>query len=225
LTSDLRPGSSVDGYVLDGYLGGGGFGAVWRGRDSATGDRVAIKFLTGAFSSADTARMRAEIELLAAAAGADCPNVVRVLGSGFHGAPYIVLEFIEGRDLEAIIKESGRLSVARTIDVGLAVAAALDALNRAGIVHRDIKPANVMIDRDGVIKLADFGIAKIVGYETFTMTGHAAMTMAYAAPEMWEDDSAFGVPSHKSDLYAMARRPSAATTAPSTARTPSFRRT
>src|SRR5205823_5258505 len=151
----------------------------------------------------NNAAMRAEVETLAAAAAGRSEHVVRVLGGGSEPTPYIVMEYVEGSDLSALLKDGGRLSSEKTIDIGIGVSLALAALNEAGIVHRDIKPANVMVDSKGVVKLADFGIAKIVGYETVTMTGQVALTMAYAAPEVWDDDSPFGRPSHRSDLYAL----------------------
>ena len=115
------------------------------------------------------------------------------------------MEFVEGTDLSAVLARESTLTPTRTIEVGAAIADALQVLNAAGIVHRDIKPANVIIDKRGVVKLTDFGIAKIVGYETITMTGQVAMTMAYAAPEVWEDDddTLFGRPGHRSDLYSL----------------------
>src|SRR5262249_54342138 len=124
------------------------------------------------------------------------------LGGGNEPLPYIVMEYVDGQDLASLLNEGGVLPVRRALEVGVAIMDALRALNDAGIFHRDIKPANVMIDSRGVIKLADFGIAKIVGYASTTMTGQAAMTMAYAAPEIWDEDSPFGRPSHRSDLYA-----------------------
>jgi hypothetical protein len=199
---DLQVGTRIGSYTLESYLGGGSFGAVWRGR-SESGERVAIKLLTGVLSSADTARMRAEVEMLAASAVASSSlHVVKVIDGGSEPLPHIVMEYIDGMDVASLLGDGGSLPISRTIDVGVALMDALRALNEAGILHRDIKPANVMIDSAGVIKLADFGIAKIVGYESITMTGQAAMTMAYAAPEIWDEDSAFGRPSHRSDLYA-----------------------
>ena len=203
MTSEFQAGSRVGNYVLDTYIGGGSFGAVWRGHHASSGQQVAVKLLTGALSSSETAAMRADVELLAASAASRSLHVVHVLGGGVEPIPHIVMEYIEGSDLQGMLREKGKLDSERTIDVGLAISDALGALNEAGIIHRDIKPANVMIDKEGVIKLADFGIAKIVGYETMTMTGQAAMTMAYAAPEIWDDGTSFGRPSHKSDLYAM----------------------
>jgi hypothetical protein len=199
---DLSAGSKVGRYTLDAYLGGGSFGAVWRARGE-DGETVAVKLLTGPLSSAESSRMRGEIEMLAAAAVASrSPNVVKVLSGGSEPVPHIVMEYVEGMDLASLLVDGGILPVSRTLDVGLAIMDALRALDEAGVVHRDIKPANVMIDNQGVIKLADFGIAKIVGYESITMTGQAAMSMAYAAPEIWDEDGNFGRPSHKSDLYA-----------------------
>src|SRR4051812_24963081 len=200
--TDLQAGSKIGDYTLEAYLGGGSFGAVWRA-SSSTGEVVAVKLLTGALSSADSSRRRAEVEMLAAAAvGSRSEHVVKVLGSGDEPTPYIVMEYVEGGDLSSMLKDGGVLPSSRVIDVGIAIMDALSALTDAGIYHRDIKPANVMIDSKGVIKLADFGIAKIVGYESITMTGQAAMTMAYAAPEVWDEDGSFGRPSHRSDLYA-----------------------
>ncbi len=203
MTTDFRPGSSFDRYVLDAYIGGGSFGAVWRAHHEETNEPVALKLLTGALSGSDKAGMRADVELLAAEAARQSPHVVRVLGGGTEPVPYVVMEFVEGSDLQSLIRAEGRLSPAKTIEVGLAIADALRALNVAGIIHRDIKPANVLIDSNGTFKLGDFGIAKIVGYGTITTAGQAALTMAYAAPELWEEDGPFGRPSYKSDLYAM----------------------
>ena len=199
---DVSAGSKVGAYTLESYLGGGGFGAVWRARGEA-GESVAVKLLTGPLSSVESSRMRADVEMLAAAAVASrSPHVVKVLGGGSQPMPHIVMEYVEGMDLASLLVDGGILPVRRTVELGLAIMDALRALDEAGVVHRDIKPANVMIDNQGVIKLADFGIAKIVGYESITMTGQAAMSMAYAAPEIWDDDGSFGRPSHKSDLYA-----------------------
>jgi len=203
MNSDFKAGSKIGNYVLESYLGGGSFGAVWRCRDETTGELAAIKLLTGALSSSETAGMRAEVEMLAAFASSRSEHVVHILGGGPDPVPYVVMEYIEGSDFQSLLKDQRGLPQERTIEAGIAIADALRALNEAGIIHRDIKPANVMIDKDGEIKLTDFGIAKIVGYETMTMTGQAAMTMAYAAPEIWDEGSAFGRASHKSDLYAM----------------------
>ena len=203
MTNELAPGREIGRYVLDKYVGGGGFGSAWRAHDTSSGADVAVKFLTGDYT-ANTAAIRAEVELLAASAASRSEHVVRVLGGGDEPVPHIVMEYIDGTDLAGLLRDKGKLPLDQTLEIGLAVADALRALNEAGIVHRDIKPANVMMDQTGKIKLADFGIAKIVGYETVTMTGQIALTMAYAAPEVWdEEDVAFGHPSHKSDLYAL----------------------
>ncbi len=203
MTFEFQPGSRIGDYVLDSYMGGGSFGAVWRSHDTRSGNAVAVKLLTGATSLAESASARADIEVLAAAAASRSEHVVKVLGGGATPVPYIVMELIEGHDLLMTLQQEGHLTPGRTIEIGLAISDALFALQQVGIIHRDIKPANVMIDKDGVIKLADFGIAKIVGLETMTLAGQAAMTMAYAAPELWSDESQFGKPSNKSDLYAM----------------------
>lgn len=201
--NDLRPGSRIGDFILDAQIGSGGFGTVWRGHVVNGGEQVAIKLLNNAFGSAEMAALRADVEVLAAAAAAHSPHVVRVLGGGSDPAPYIVMEFIEGTDLEQRLAAEKRLSVRDSIDVALAICDALRALYDAGIIHRDIKPANVLIDDRGVIRLADFGIAKIVGYNTLTAQGQTAMTMAYAAPELWDTSAGLGGASNRSDLYAM----------------------
>jgi serine/threonine protein kinase len=93
-----------------------------------------------------------------------------VLGGGSEPAPHVVMEYIEGTDLAAIISHRGALPVSEVVRIADGVADALGALQQAGIIHRDIKPANVMIDGHGLIKLTDFGIAKIVGIDTYGPT-------------------------------------------------------
>jgi serine/threonine protein kinase len=196
--SEIQMGSEVGGYRLEVLLGGGGFGSVWRARSVTSGQVVAVKVLTGAYATGDMARQRAEIELLAGAATASSPNVVRVYGGGVEPVPYVVMEFVDGTDLATLLRQHGAVSVSEALRIGTGIASALAALHEGGIIHRDVKPANVMVDKSGQVKLTDFGIAKIVGYDSVTATGQMPMSMAYAAPEVWE-----GRPSHRSDLYAL----------------------
>ncbi len=123
---------------------------------------------------------------------------MRVLDGGTEPVPYVVMEYIGGGDLREEMAERGSLTIEATIEVGRGVFDALRVLDEAGIIHRDIKPANVMRDLDGTVKLTDFGIAKIIGYDTITATGQLPLSMAYAAPESWDGRS-----SHRSDLYSV----------------------
>ena len=196
--ADFATGDRFGDYRLQESLGGGGFGDVWRASHVESGDVVALKFLGGQYSEADTARIHAEVELLATAAARSSRHVVRVLDGGTEPVPYVVMEYIGGGDLREEMAERGSLTIEATIEVGRGVFDALRVLDEAGIIHRDIKPANVMRDLDGTVKLTDFGIAKIIGYDTITATGQLPLSMAYAAPESWDGRS-----SHRSDLYSV----------------------
>ena len=183
-------------YELMSRLGGGGFGEVWLARKP--GERpVALKILGGHQQSEEATRLRAEIELLAAAASSRSSHIVRVLGGGSEPAPHVVMEYIEGTDLSQEIARRAAIPVKEIVGIAAGIAKALATLQESGIIHRDIKPANVMIDGDGKIKLTDFGIAKIVGLDSVTTTNHLTMSMAYAAPEVWD-----GQCSYLSDHYA-----------------------
>jgi len=197
---DPHPGARMGEYVLDQWLGNGGFGMVWRAHHLVTAQIVAIKILAPDIFPESTLILREEVEILAAHALDGTPYIVKVLGGGTSPRPHIVMEFVEGADLASILRseQSRTLPATRVIEISRDVARALAALHQAGIVHRDVKPANVLVSKDGPAKLTDFGIAKIMGYQTVTATGQLPMTMAYAAPEVWE-----GNVSPSSDIYAL----------------------
>jgi aminoglycoside phosphotransferase (APT) family kinase protein/dienelactone hydrolase len=173
----VRVGERVAAYTVTERIGAGGMGEVWRARDERLGRDVALKLLLP--HAADvTARSRA-FEREARAAGAlNHPNVLTVYDIGDHrGAPFIVMECLEGRTLRARLAE-GRLPIDDALRVALQVARGLHAAHARGIVHRDLKPENIFLTTDGGVKILDFGIAALAADE-----GIAAGTPGYVAPE------------------------------------------
>lgn len=148
-----------DHYKLIEMVGRGGMAEVFRAEDSRLGRSVAIKFLSTEFRR-DAERMRRFNQEARAASALNHPNIITIHDIGERdGVQYIVTEFVEGETLNARIRR-GKLPVAEAVDIAIQVASALAASHKAGIVHRDIKPDNVMIRKDGVVKVLDFGLAK-----------------------------------------------------------------
>jgi serine/threonine protein kinase len=165
-------------YQLESLIGRGGMGTVYRALDTRLGRRVAVKLLVDT-PAADEARFRAEVRMLARLSH---PNLVRVLDTGeSNGRLFLVMELIEGTTLEKRLR-TGPLPPDDAAILGAEVSSALAYVHRQGIVHRDIKPANILLDREGVAHLADFGIARLVD-TTGATTGMVLGTPAYLAPE------------------------------------------
>src|SRR5499427_589809 len=154
-------------YIVEAVLGEGGMGAVVRARHAALGSRVAIKFMHYELASDDElrARFRAEAERVAQMQSEHIAMVFDV-GELPNGVPYIVMEYVEGRDLANMLQERGPLPVVEAVDYLLQACEGIAEAHSRGIVHRDIKPANLLVARlrDGstVVKVLDFGIAKIL---------------------------------------------------------------
>src|SRR4029077_6986030 len=130
------------------------------------------------------------------------PNIVSVYdyGTDAEGATqYIVMQLVEGRDLAAILKQRGRIGTDDAVQVAIAVASALEAAHRRGIVHRDVKPGNILITEDGDVKVTDFGIARAVSEASMTVTGTTLGSVHYFSPEQARGDEVTG----QSDVYAL----------------------
>jgi Tol biopolymer transport system component len=173
-----KPFSSLVGRTLDNYhvlslLGTGGMGEVYLARDAKLGREVAIKVLpTGYASGSD--RLRFEREARAASA-LNHPNILTIYEiKETDQQLFIAAEFVDGETLRARIKR-GRLKLGEALDVAIQVANALSAAHAAGIVHRDIKPENIMIRRDALVKVLDFGLAKLTDLQT-AITGSEELT-------------------------------------------------
>jgi tRNA A-37 threonylcarbamoyl transferase component Bud32 len=176
-------------YRLIRPLGRGGMGAVWLGEDQLAGRQVAVKELRppAGVSEAeqDVFRRRALAEARSAARLTH-PNAVTLYdvipASPADDAVYLIMEYIDGATLAQVIEREGPLSEPRAAGIALQMLSILDAAHALGIVHRDIKPANIMITAAGQVKLADFGIAHMVGGTRLTGSGVIG-TPAYMAPE------------------------------------------
>ncbi|MCF2529276.1 outer membrane protein assembly factor BamB family protein [Yinghuangia soli] len=188
----------VDRYELVGLLGRGGMGEVWEGRDRLIGRRVAVKLLPTGHQD----RFASDLFFREArtAGGLNHPGVVTVHDLGQDpdsDAMFLVMEFVDGRDLATLLKSAGPPPVPVALDWAAQTAAALAAAHEAGIVHRDLKPANLMCLRDGTIKVLDFGIARFMaGTET---SSQIMGTFAYMAPERFDLRPGDG----RSDLYSL----------------------
>jgi eukaryotic-like serine/threonine-protein kinase len=192
----------ADRYELGGRLGAGGMSTVVRAVDRRLERPVAVKLLAEhlADDSQFVARFRREA---LAAARLVHPNVVQVFDFGLDertGRHYIVMELVSGRSGAEILREEGVLRVSDALAMVLQACRGLDYAHRNGVVHRDVKPGNLLRADDGVVKLADFGIAKAISEESgITQVGSVIGTAAYLAPEQAAGERV-GPPA---DLYAL----------------------
>ncbi|MEV6240819.1 serine/threonine-protein kinase [Lentzea sp. NPDC051838] len=176
-----------DRYVLLDQLGAGAMGVVWRARDELLHRDVAVKQMllndvqpAEAHEAVQRAMREGRI-----AARLQHPNAIAVYDVVLdNGKPCLVMEYLPSKNLSAILDERGPMPPLEAARIGSLAASALAAAHSAGIVHRDIKPGNVLIGRDGLVKITDFGISRALGDVAVTKTGMLAGTPAYLAPEL-----------------------------------------
>src|SRR5262245_18981416 len=184
----LAQDSTIGRYRIRERVGGGGNGVVYRAHDDLLARDVAIKILSDPDPNEPSLSRVTLTREAQAASALNHPNIVTVYDVGeTESGPYIVMELIDGRTIRSLIKE--KPSTEDVLAIGTQVARALELAHGAGIVHRDIKPENVMVRRDGVVKVLDFGLAKPVSPEerpealtAVTSTGTIAGTTAYMSP-------------------------------------------
>jgi eukaryotic-like serine/threonine-protein kinase len=200
LVSDLAGRVLAGRYLLHSAIGTGASGRVYLAEDTRLRRRVAVKILHAALAE-DTAflrRFRAEAQV---AASLQHPHIVTVHDWGEDDVPFMVLELLEGGSLRAILDQDAHLSVPQAARVGRDVASALEYAHARGILHRDIKPANLLFDEHGIVRVADFGLARALAEASWTEpSGTVFGTARYASPEQ-----AMGVQlDARSDLYSLA---------------------
>ena len=191
-------GSVVSHYEIEDRLGSGGMGVVYRARDRRLDRAVALKFLPPRLSGDARAKKRFLTEARAAAA-LQHANVCTVheIGETAQDQFYIAMAFVEGHSLRDLIGR-GPLPLEQALDIARQIARGLDCAHQHGIVHRDVKPANVMVGTDGVVRLVDFGVAKLAD-STLTNPGFTPGTAAYMAPEQARGEDV----DHRADLWAL----------------------
>jgi eukaryotic-like serine/threonine-protein kinase len=188
-------------YVLDGQIGRGGYSEVWRATDTVLSRPVAVKLLHPGYAHQPhvLARFQAEARH---AGSLTHENIARIYDYGDPAdgqPPFLVMELVDGPSLEDVLAKGGALDARRSMNIVAQSAAGLAAAHAVGLIHRDIKPANLLLARDGLVKVTDFGIAHAVGSVPVTATGEVLGTPGYIAPE--RVGGAQATPS--SDLYAL----------------------
>jgi eukaryotic-like serine/threonine-protein kinase len=201
----LERGFMVGSYRVLFRIGSGGMGEVWRGRDEQRGLDVAIKVLSPD-SARDSDRMRRFAMEAKAASSLKHPNILTIyeVGESPFG-PYLVTEYVEGDTVRALLND-GPLPLAKAVDIALQASEGVASAHAVGIAHRDIKPENLMVNRAGVVKILDFGLAKLlrpgeVGAADAAQTavGMIIGTAGYLSPEQLRGGKA----SERSDVFAL----------------------
>jgi len=190
-------------FHLQRRLGSGGMGSVFLAVDGDSHQTVALKILPRSKSSNATLVKRFELEAKAAAQ-LHHENIVTILDTGeIDGYPYIALEYVEGTDVHNLVKQLGVIPIRRSTEIVKQVAKALEHASAKGIVHRDIKPSNLLINRDGVVKLTDLGLARSVeesAESDVTRAGTTVGTVDFMSPEQARNSKSADV---RSDIYSL----------------------
>jgi serine/threonine protein kinase/Tfp pilus assembly protein PilF len=197
---DLMIGSTFAGrYQIIEELGKGGMGKVYKVLDQKIEERVALKLLNFEVSPGDKTleRFRNELKL---ARNISHRYVCRMYDLGeAEGIPYITMEYVSGEDLKSLIRRIGQFTVSRAVFLAKQVCEGLAEAHRRGVVHRDLKPQNIMIDRDGNVRIMDFGIARSMRTQGITDTGEIFGTPEYMSPESLEGKDV----DERTDIYSL----------------------
>ena len=186
-------------YELLEKIGDGGMAVVYKGRDKLLNRFIAVKILRPEFTKDATFVENFKRESQAAA-GLSHPNIVGVYDVGREGnINYIVMELIDGQTLNKIIEEEAPMDYKKVIDISKQVASALRVAHKNKIIHRDVKPHNIMITSDGVVKLADFGIARAVNDTTLSTGSKIVGSVHYFSPEQARGNYV----DERSDIYSL----------------------
>jgi Tol biopolymer transport system component/predicted Ser/Thr protein kinase len=196
---DQMINQTISHYKILAKLGAGGMGVVYKAEDTKLKRAVALKFLPPELSRDDEAKERFVHEAQAASA-LDHPNICTIyeIGETEDEQIFIAMAYYEGETLKQQ-GAKGKLQTEKVIDIAIQIAQGLAKAHEHGITHRDIKPANVMITKDGIAKILDFGLAKLAGQARLTKTGSTVGTPAYISPEQIQLIDA----DHRSDIWSL----------------------
>ena len=185
----------ISHYKILSKIASGGMAIVYLALDTRTNTKVAIKLLKEEISGREKTLERFTQEGLF---NLNHPNIVKILDAGLNDdIPFIAMEYIEGRDLENLIRTKKKLSVNESLSIFGNLLSALAYVHSKGMVHRDIKPKNILIDKSGKVKLTDFGIAKSLYSHVKTSTGGYLGAPAYSSPEQLDGQTV----DNRTDIY------------------------
>ncbi len=194
-------GQTVSHYKIIEKLGEGGMGVVYKAEDTTLDRLVALKFLPEHLSASEQDKTRF-IQEAKAASAINHPNICTIYSIDSHeNQLFIVMEFVDGQTLRSKMKSlaASGIPMKQAIDIGIQIADGLAAAHEKGIVHRDIKPENIMIRKDGIAQIMDFGLAKLRGVSRLTKEGSTVGTAGYMSPEQVQGQDA----DHRSDTFSL----------------------
>lgn len=186
-------------YLIDRRIGAGGMGNVYLARHEKTGQVVAVKELPASLAREEgfVHRFNREIEAMRKL---NCPNIVRLYDSGSDDETYYyAMEYVDGETITARLRRDKKIPWTEAIEISRQICLGLKHAHDAGVVHRDLKPSNLMIGKDGVVKIADFGVAQVFAADRLTTTGGIIGTAEFMSPEQVTGSRT----DKRSDIYSL----------------------